>query len=151
MQRFFPWLIALAALVLLMVSNGLTLTGITAFDEALLNEFGWSRGALKFRDLLTLMITGLAAPFIGILIDRVGVRPLIVAGSILLGLMYFAYGHVQSLLHVYLIHVAFAVVLVACGLNVAVILVSQWFVRHRGTAIGIALVGTSLGGMVFPR
>ena len=149
-QRFFPWVIAFAALVLLMVSNGLTLTGITAFDEALLTEFGWSRGELKFRDLVTLMITGLAAPFIGILIDRLGVRPLIIAGSVLLGLMYFAYGHVQSLLHVYLIHVAFAVVLVACGLNVAVILVSQWFVRHRGTAIGIALVGTSLGGMVFP-
>lgn len=150
MQRFFPWVIAFAALVLLMVSNGMVLTGITAFDEALLNEFGWSRGALKFRDLLTLLLTGLAAPFIGILIDRLGVRPLIIAGSVLLGLMYFAYGHVQSLLHVYLIHVAFAVVLVACGLNVAVILVSQWFVRHRGTAIGIALVGTSLGGMVFP-
>lgn len=150
MHRFLPWLIALAALVLLMVSNGMVLTGITAFDEALLNEFGWSRGALKFRDLLTLLLTGLAAPFIGILIDRLGVRPLIIAGSVLLGLMYFAYGYVQSLLHVYLIHVAFAVVLVACGLNVAVILVSQWFVRHRGTAIGIALVGTSLGGMVFP-
>lgn len=149
-QRIFPWVIAIAALVLLMVSNGLTLTGITAFDEALLKEFGWSRGQLKFRDLVTLLITGLAAPFIGILIDRLGVRPLIIAGSVLLGLMYFAYGHVQSLMHVYLIHVAFAVVLVACGLNVAVILVSQWFVRHRGTAIGIALVGTSLGGMVFP-
>lgn len=149
-QRVFPWLIALAALVLLMVSNGMVLTGITAFDESLLREFGWSRGALKFRDLLTLLLTGLAAPFIGILIDRLGVRPLILVGSVLLGLMYFAYGHVSSLLHVYLIHVAFAVVLVACGLNVAVILVSQWFVRHRGTAIGIALVGTSLGGMVFP-
>jgi len=150
MKRFYPWIIAFAAMLMLMVSNGLTLTGITAFDKSLLEEFGWSRGALKFRDLLTLMITGLAAPFIGVLIDRLGVRPLIIVGSLLLAAAYFAYGQIQSIGHVYLIHVAFAFVLVACGLNVAVILVSQWFVRHRGTAIGIALVGTSLGGMIFP-
>jgi MFS family permease len=150
MKRFYPWIIAFAAMLMLMVSNGLTLTGITAFDKSLLEEFGWSRGALKFRDLLTLMITGLAAPFIGVLIDRLGVRPLIIVGSLLLAAAYFAYGQIQSIGHVYLIHVVFAFVLVACGLNVAVILVSQWFVRHRGTAIGIALVGTSLGGMIFP-
>jgi MFS family permease len=148
--RVMPWVIAVAALLLLMVSNGLTLTGITAFDESLLREFGWSRGALKFRDLLTLVLTGLAAPFIGVAIDRFGVRPMIIAGSVLLAAAYFAYGMISSITHVYLIHLLFAVVLVACGLNVAVILVSQWFVRHRGTAIGIALVGTSLGGMVFP-
>ena len=56
----------------------------------------------------------------------------------------------QSLTHLYLIHVGMGVVLVAAGLNVAVIYVSQWFSVQRGTAIGIALVGTSLGGMIFP-
>jgi len=150
MKHYFPWIIALAAMLMLMVSNGLTLTGITAFDKSLLEEFGWSRGALKFRDLLTLMITALVAPFIGVLIDRLGVRPLIIVGSLLLAAAYFAYSHIQSITHVYMIHILFAFVLVACGLNVAVILVSQWFVRHRGTAIGIALVGTSLGGIFFP-
>jgi MFS family permease len=150
MNRIYPWIIALAALLMLMVSNGLTIIGITAFDESLLKEFGWSRGALKFRDLLTLMITGAMAPFIGVLIDRVGVRPLIIAGSVALAGSYFAYSQIQSIYHVYLIHAVFAAVLIAAGLNVAVILVSQWFVRHRGTAIGIALVGTSLGGIFFP-
>ncbi len=145
-----PWVIALAAMLVLMVSNGLTLTGITAFDKALLDEFGWQRGDLKLRDLVTLLLTGLVAPFIGILIDRLGVRVLLCAGSVLLAGAYFAYGMITSLPQVYLLHVVFAAVLVACGLNVAVILVSQWFVAQRGTAIGIALVGTSLGGVFFP-
>lgn len=149
-QRLLPWVIALAAMVILMVSNGLTLTGLTAFDRALLDEFGWARGDLKLRDLVTLLLTGLIAPFIGVLIDRLGVRVLLIAGSILLAGAYFAYSAVDSLGAVYAIHIVFAAVLVACGLNIAVILVSQWFVAHRGTAIGIALVGTSLGGVFFP-
>ena len=36
-------------------------------------------------------------------------------------------------------------------LTQGVILVSTWFVERRGTAIGIALVGTSLGGALFPQ
>jgi sugar phosphate permease len=149
-KRLMPWVVAIAGLVVLMVSNGLIISGITAFDESLINEFGWARGDLKFRDLITLLLTGLVAPFIGVLIDRLGVRLLLVSGALLLSGAYFAYSHIASLTHVYLIHLVFAAVLVACGLNVAVIMVSRWFVTQRGTAIGIALVGTSLGGVFFP-
>jgi len=151
MKRYYPWLMAVMGMCILLVSNGLVLTGLTAFDESLLGELGWSRSELKLRDLITLVLTGWIAPLMGVLIDRIGPRRLILAGLGLLAALYLAYAHVESLLALYLIHVGFAAVLVAAGLNVAVIYVSQWFITQRGTAIGIALVGTSLGGMVFPR
>lgn len=151
MKRYYPWLMAIVGMLVLLVSNGLIVTGLTAFDESLLKEFGWSRSELKLRDLITLVLAGWMAPFLGVVIDKVGPRKLILAGIALLAALYFAYAHVHSLAHLYLIHVGFAAVLVAAGLNVAVIFVSQWFATQRGTAIGIALVGTSLGGMVFPK
>ena len=151
MKRGFPWIMAIMALLILLVSNGLTVTGLSAFDESLLDEFGWSRGALKFRDLITLLLAGVMAPFVGILIDRIGPKALVIIGCAMLAALYAAYANIQSITHVYLIHVGFAAVLVAAGLNVAVILVSQWFVAKRGTAIGIALVGTSLGGVFVPQ
>ena len=151
MKRYYPWLMALMGMLVLLVSNGLTITGLTAFDESLLKEFGWTRSELKLRDLITLVLAGWMSPFMGALIDRVGPRRLILGGLALLAALYFAYAHVHSLAHLYWIHVGFAAVLVAAGLNVSVIFVSQWFVTHRGTAIGIALVGTSLGGMLFPK
>ena len=151
MKRAYPWLMAACAALTMLVTNGLTITGLSVFDASLLKEFGFSLGALKFRDLITLVLTGAVAPFIGILIDRVGVRALLIAGSVLLGVAYFAYGHITALWQIYAIHVVFAMVLVAAGLNVAVILVSQWFVKHRGTAIGIALVGSNLSGVLFAK
>lgn len=151
LKRYYPWLMALMGMLVLLVSNGLTVTGLTAFDESLLKDFGWSRSELKLRDLITLVLAGWMAPFLGALIDKVGPRKLVLAGITLLAALYAAYAHIHSLAHLYWIHVGFAAVLVAAGLNVAVIFVSQWFATHRGTAIGIALVGTSLGGMVFPK
>ncbi|ARN73382.1 MFS transporter [Oceanicoccus sagamiensis] len=151
MKLYYPWLMAVLAALTLLVSNGMTLTGLSVFDESLLAEFGWSRGELKLRDLITLLMTGILAPFAGILIDRYGVRICFMAGWLVLIIAFWMYGNISSLMDMYLIHIMFAIVLVFCGLNPGVILVSQWFTEKRGAAIGIALVGTSLGGAVFPQ
>src|SRR5690606_26123390 len=150
MKRYYPWLMAIMGMLVLLTAYGVIVTGLTAFDESLLKEFDWTRSQLKMRDLITLVLAGWLGPFIGAIIDKAGPRRLILGGIALLGAMYFAYAFVNSLTHLYLIHVGLGVVLVAAGLNVAVIYVSQWFSVQRGTAIGIALVGTSLGGMIFP-
>ena len=150
-SRMYPWFIAIFAGVVLMVSNGQTISGLSVYDVEFINEFGWSLGEIKFRDMITLLLAGLAAPFIGILIDRLGVRRCMLAGWVLLILGNIAYSRLESLTGLYLVHALFALVLVVCGLNAAVILVSKWFTRYRGTAIGIALMGTSMGGIVFPQ
>jgi sugar phosphate permease len=143
------WITVFIAMMCLLVSNGMVITGITAFDSAILAEFSdWSRGDLKLRGLITLALTGLLAPLVGILIDKIGVKFLVIVGSVVLGLSFYAYGNIRDISDLYMIHAGFAIVLLACGLNVAVILVSNWFVKLRGTAIGIAVVGTSLGGAV---
>ncbi len=151
MKRLYPWLICSIAVLMLAISNGMTMTGIVAFDPSLLDEFGWSRGQLKFRDMFNLLLAAALSPFIGALIDRIGVRKLILFGSLLLALLYVAYSKVESINHVYWIHVGFAAVVVSSGLSVAVIMVSEWFHTHRGTALGIAVVGSSLGGMFVPK
>lgn len=150
-QRYFPWIIAILTSLALMTSNGMSISGLSVFDESLIDEFGWSRGELKFRDMVTLTVTGLAAPFMGIFIDRYGVRACMVVGWLVLIGAYWLYADIGSLGELYFVHVLLGIVLLLCGLNAGVILVSHWFVEKRGTAIGIALVGTSIGGAVFPQ
>jgi sugar phosphate permease len=151
MQKYYPWVISGFACIALLVSNGMSITGLSVFDEYLLDEFGWSRGELKFRDMVTFSTSALLAPFGGIFIDRLGVRRCMLTGWILLALAYLGYSQMDSLAALYTVHAALGLVLVFCGLNPAVILVSSWFQGKRGVAIGIALVGTSLGGMLFPQ
>ena len=148
---FYGWYVALVAMLTLLVSNGMTITGMTIFDPAILQEFGWSRGDLKLRDLLQLGLSGLLAPFIGSLADRMSVRKLMMAGLMLLSACIAAYSRMTSLTHLYIINVGIALVLALAGLVLNVLIVSRWFVKKRGTALGLTLVGTSLGGIIFPR
>jgi MFS family permease len=147
---FYGWVVTGCAFFALAVTNGLTFSGITVFDESMLREFGWTRGTLKFRDLLTMALAGVLSPLAGALADKYGVKWLMVGGATLLTVALVLYGFIGTAAHMYAIHTLFAVVLATCGIVMAVILVSRWFVKNRGTATGLAMVGTSLGGAVFP-
>jgi len=145
-----PWLIAFIGLFILMITNGLTATAISVFDESLIDEFGWSRGELKFRDFLNFAVVALFAPLGGLMLDRFGARRLLMLGCVVLASAYFAYSRLEGLMQMYAIHVAFALTLLTSGTMVVIVLVSSWFVEKRGLAIGIALLGTSAGSFVLP-
>lgn len=154
---FYRWIIVLCSFLILFVSNGMTLGGITVFDLELLAALSDSTGRevalgeLKVRDGLMFVTAGLLGMVAGWLADKVGVKPLIIAGLALLALGNFAYSRVVSLTDIYLIHVGLGLVLVLCGLIINVYLISRWFDKHRGLAIGLVLAGTSLGNAAFPQ
>jgi len=146
----YGWIIVGCALLALLVSNGMTISGLTVFDNALLGEFKWTRGAFKLGGTISFVLAGLLGPIAGGIADRSGVRPLMTLGAVMLSAGLYQYSRVTSLTDVYIAHALFGVALACVGLVINVLLVSRWFTTRRGTAIGLALVGTSLGGSVFP-
>ncbi len=153
----YRWIIVLCSFLILFVSNGQIIAGVTVFDLELLNALSEATGRevalgeLKVRDGLMFLTAGILGVGAGWLSDRVGVKPLIIVGLALLALCNFAYSQVQTLTDIYLIHVVFGLVLVLCGLMINVYLISRWFDKGRGLAIGLVLAGTSLGNAFFPQ
>ncbi len=80
-----------------------------------------------------------------------GVRPLMVFGLLLLASRTFLYSKVAGLGDIYGIHALLGISLACCGLVVNIIIVSRWFVRRRGIALGIVLAGTSLANAAMPQ
>ena len=136
----------------MIVSNGMMITGLSIYDEQILNEFNWSLSAYKFSGLVSLCVAGFFAPVAGMIIDRYGTRVCILTGWCALAVAYFCFSLIQSLTHLYLVHVLFGITLTLIGLNVAVSLTSSWAkMEKRGISVGIAIAGSSLGGIFFPQ
>ncbi len=145
------WGIVLPAFVIIWITNALTLAGMNVFDAKLLAELGVERGPLKFGDTIQLLVSGALAPVGGWLADRYGVRPVMLAGALLLSGALYGFSTVDSLADVYLMRALMGAALAGAGLVICVTIVSRWFVSKRGLALGLMLSGTSLGNAVIPQ
>ena len=143
-----PWHLALLALLVVACVNGLTTTGITTFDESILRELGGTRADLKVRDTINFWGAALLLPLAGWLMDRGGARTTSLIGLLLLAGAVFLYGRATSLFQLYLLHGIFAMAIGLTGSLAMIVLVTRLFTKNRGLAVGLALAGTSVGGMV---
>ncbi|WP_420154649.1 MFS transporter [Siphonobacter sp.] len=146
----YPWLIAISGLFILITINGLTTSSLSVFDEVVQREFHLTRSVLKSRETVTYAVSALFILLSGWLIDRIGVKKLLLSGLTLMALALGGYGFARNLTDLYILHVLLGLAYVSAGSVAVVILVSSWFQKKRGLALGITLAGTSLGSAIFP-
>ena len=105
---------------------------------------------VAFGASLTFLCSGLISPFAGWLIQRFPLKALMLVGCGLLGGGLVLLATANSAMQVYASRVLMGISLGFVGVLPCVVLVSNWFVRRRGTALGILLTGTSVGGVLIP-
>lgn len=119
------------------------------FYVAIFAELAWGRGPTALGYSLSWLGFVLFAPIAGALSDRWGTRVVVILGGVLLGSALALTGQVTTLAQYY---GAFGV-LGAAGIAGIVIpattIVTRWFVRTRGTAMGILSVGNAGSAIVF--
>ncbi|MCE2390880.1 MAG: MFS transporter [Proteobacteria bacterium] len=149
--RFFGRRIIAAAFLIQAVALACTFSAYGLFLEPIEAEFGATRAqTLLGLSILNLVVTALG-PLIGWAIDRGPLRPLMIAGALLLAGGFALLARATELWQLTLalgLCVGSGVALV--GPLPSTTLIANWFVRRRGTALGVAATGVTAAGVFMP-
>ena len=140
-----------SAFVVLFCVVGLALWGLPFYYDFMVQQFGWTRGQVTSGNALSKLVVG---PLFGVLagwmVDRFGPRRLMIAGILMAGAALVGLGSISTLGMFYFFYMLNALGYVCGGPLPNQVLLSRWFEKSRGKAMGIAYLGIGLGGAAVP-
>ncbi|MBK8148613.1 MAG: MFS transporter [Acidobacteria bacterium] len=156
---FYGWVIVAISTLALVVSNGLSIGGIPVYykfvqtDLVALGSVGQDKvqSVYGLAPALTFLLAGFLSPVAGFLLQRLNAKTMMIIGCFILGSGLLIYSQATSPLYVYIAHALLGTSLGFVGVLVNTVLISQWFHKKRGMALGIVLTGTSFGGVLIPQ
>jgi MFS family permease len=140
-----PWIVVGTVWITLAIASGLYFS-FPIFFVALLEEFGWSRGATAAAFSIASIAQGILSPVVGMLVDRLGPRRVMLGGAAVLGAACVLSSRIQSLWSLYLI-VGVLAAAGACAVSWVPTgaLLARWFTERRGSVMGLAFSGMGAG------
>jgi MFS family permease len=116
-------------------------------------EFGWGRGGFSVVMAIASTLVALTSPLLGRLTDRWGARAIMLPGIIFFGLANYGLSLASgTLTQWYLLWVPLGLSAAFVGPVAYSKVISAWFQRRRGLALGLSLgVGGGLGGALMPQ
>lgn len=148
LQRYYPWVVIGIAFLTVGVAFG-TRNAFAVFLVAVIEEFKWSRGLASGALMLGSVMWTLAAPVIGVFLDRFGPRIVLSAGSIIMAIGFVITGSAYSIVEFYLgMGIFMGVGFAALTMTSQATFLSNWFIRKRGMAVGMAASGIGLGILI---
>ena len=116
------------------------------FFVAFLAVFGWSRAETSIAYSVSQLLTGVSSPAIGVLVDRVGPRQLVLLGGVLLALGLALSAAVSTLWQLVTLYGVVMTVGANClGLVVLTPLLTHRFVEKRGLVLSIVQSANGFG------
>ncbi|MBI4188901.1 MAG: MFS transporter [Chloroflexi bacterium] len=147
---FYGWWIVAASWFMFLICGGAAFYGFTAFFNPIADDFGWSAAQIALAFSLRSLESGVMAPLIGFLIDKIGTRKIVVFGMVLSGMGFILMSRTSSLLTFY---VSFLLLSIgtSCGLGLGqYVALASWFSKNRTWAMGIMSTGYAFSGLAGP-
>ncbi len=146
-EVFYGYWIVAVTFFCLFIFSGCGFYSFSLFITSLQADFGWNRSEIMAAWTIFFLIMGVASPFVGRVVDRYGVRKVISIGSFIGGLGFVLLSLMSELWCFYIGYAVTGVGMAAMGTVPASAVVSKWFKRRRGLAIGIMSSGIGVGGL----
>jgi sugar phosphate permease len=130
---------------------GLSLYGLPLYYDFMVRELGWSRTMVTSGNAISKLVVGPLFGFAaGWIVDRFGPRRLMMAGIVMAGGALVGLGSISAAWTFYVFYFVNALGYVCGGPLPCQVLLSRWFDRTRGKAMGIAYLGIGIGGAIVP-
>jgi MFS family permease len=142
--------VAAAALGMLLGAAPIVVFSFSVYFKPLSEEFHAGRGAISLAFTAFNLAQALSAPLVGRLVDRIGARAVILSGTALLGLVLLCAKLLGAgIAGMYILFVLLGLTAGCVGFPYGV-MISHWFNRKRGLALGLMMLGTGIGAMLAP-
>ena len=143
-KLFYGWIVVVAGCLTFGLANGIPYYNIGFFYDYFQRAFGWSRAEITFGFPLAALLTVWAGP---LLVPKFSPRMLIVIGTGCTAAAFFGFGLMRGSLVLYcFLWILYTVGFILSGPIPHQIMVSYWFRKRRGTAMGVIYVGVALIG-----
>jgi MFS family permease len=134
------------------IQSGCGMYGFSLFVTHLQSDFGWTRSAILTGFTAYSLCQGLIGPLTGRMVDRFGASKTIATGALISGLGFVVLLYnMQDIWSFYLGWALVGIGASGTGNISNSTVVSNWFIKKRGTAMGIMSTGIGAGGLVLPR
>jgi MFS family permease len=128
---------------------GIALYGLPFYYDYMVRELGFTRTQVTSGNALSKLIVGpLFGFFAGWFVDRFGPRRLMLGGIVMAGVALIGLGNMSAIWMFYFFYLLNALGYVCAGPLPNQVLLSRWFDKSRGKAMGIAYLGIGLGGAI---
>lgn len=148
---FYGWRVVGGAFVAQMFVIGFFTYAVSLLVAPVRDEFGASLEQVMYGLTAGTFIGLVLMPMAGVLVDRLPVRWLMTGGTLCYALGIFGLSHSSSIgQYIVLFGSTMALANAFAGPLCSSAVISRWFTLSRGKALGIAAIGTSVGGVVVP-
>ena len=142
---------AATAFVVLFCVVGISVWGLPFYYDFMVQQFGWTRAQVTSGNALSKLVVGPIFGFLaGWIVDRFGPRRLMMIGILMAGGALVGLGSISSLGLFYFFYLFNALGYVCGGPLPNQVLLTEWFDRSRGKAMGVAYLGIGIGGATVP-
>jgi sugar phosphate permease len=143
--------VVLTSFLSLFAIVGFALYGLPFFFDFMSKEYGWTRTVITSGNAVAKLLVGPLFGFIaGWMVDKYGPRRLMMAGILMMGTALIGLSFTNSLGFFYMFYIFNALGYVFGGPLPCQVLISRWFDKNRGKAMGIAYLGIGTGGALVP-
>lgn len=150
-RPFYGWWITSMGVLGNAFQGGFIFWTMGIYTSTFEDEFQASRAKINLIETLLSVGTNLLSPVMGVLIDRWSPRHLMTIGMLCLGAGLILISQAGTLFNVW---VVWATLMPLGALLIGVLpsaaLISRWFRRRRGLALGLSVTGSSIGGALVP-